>query len=219
MPVSEKAGVWSGLFGIWKRPCVGPDHQPQSRVVIENVRQIAEAAELLGTVVNGVGDRQWDSRSPGYWSRSCRSGNNSTVPWIRAARGWAGRHRGRRPGRRRLPPGSAVVPSLVSISTTPAVRRPYCAGRVPGDEIDAVDESAVDRLAEAADALRKLNAIDTILHIGVLAADMQRAGGFGVLGNARQAQKDFVHRRVLAGAILGDQFLIQRVNRRADLRR
>ena len=43
-----------------------------------------------------------------------------------------------------------------------------------GDQRQAADQIGVQNAAEAADAVRQNNAVDTILHIGMIVADVER---------------------------------------------
>ncbi len=64
------------------------------------------------------------------------------------------------------------------------MRRPYCGRQRAGNQGQAADDAGVDDLAEAADAIGQHDAVDAVLEIGVLVADMQLAAGGGVLRDA-----------------------------------
>ncbi len=60
------------------------------------------------------------------------------------------------------------------------------------------DDAGIEDLSEGADAVGQHDAVDPILKIAVLVADMQFAAGRGVLRDAGQLQQGLVQRRVVA---------------------
>ncbi|VVC54709.1 hypothetical protein RHAL1_01609 [Beijerinckiaceae bacterium RH AL1] len=60
------------------------------------------------------------------------------------------------------------------------------------------DEGRVEDLAEAGDPIRQQNAVDAVLRIGVLVADVEVAAARGVLADAGQLQQHRVECRVVA---------------------
>ena len=66
------------------------------------------------------------------------------------------------------------------------------------DHGDIADETAVENLAEARDAIGKKDAVDPILNVGVLVANMERAGRRGILRKSGGLQQNLVERRIVA---------------------
>ena len=67
-----------------------------------------------------------------------------------------------------------------------------------GDQGDIADQGGVEERAKAADAVRKHDAVDANLHIGVLVAHMVIGAGGGILGNSGKLQHDLLDRCVLS---------------------
>ena len=95
-----------------------------------------------------------------------------------------------------------------------------------GDERHRAREAGLHQLRKAGDAVRQKNAVDAILHIGVLVADVEIAAGGGILRHAGRLQQNFFERRLIAlrqrldrravqgvdiGARLGEQLALERV--------
>jgi hypothetical protein len=65
-----------------------------------------------------------------------------------------------------------------------------------GQKIEAADDAGVENLSERADAVGKHDAVDAILHVGVLVADVKFAAGGRVLRHAGRLQQRLVERGV-----------------------
>ena len=65
-----------------------------------------------------------------------------------------------------------------------------------GNQRHAADDSGVDDLSESADAVRQHDAVDAILQVGVLVADVQVAARSRILRYARSLQQRLVERRI-----------------------
>ena len=61
------------------------------------------------------------------------------------------------------------------------MRIPNSAGSAPVTNDDAADQVGVQNTAEAGDAVGQHNAVDTVLNIGVIVADVQQAAGRRIL--------------------------------------
>jgi hypothetical protein len=95
---------------------------------------------------------------------------------------------------------------------TEAVLRRQC----PGDQRDRVGEAGLQRLAEHIDAFRQLHAVQAILQIGVVAADMQLAER--ILRHPGGLQQHLVQRRVVALRLVLDRRPAELVNAGAKAR-
>ncbi|WP_409193021.1 hypothetical protein [Bradyrhizobium sp. RDM4] len=82
-----------------------------------------------------------------------------------------------------------------------------------GEEAEAADDAGVENLPERADAVRKHDAIDAILQIGVLVADMQVAARGRVLGDAGELQQHLVQRGIAPLRQRLDRLVRERVGR------
>jgi len=78
---------------------------------------------------------------------------------------------------------------------TPALRRPYSAGKASGDECHRGDHARRERLAEDTDAVGQDDAIQAELQPVVIAADVQLPEG--VLGGVGHLQHDLVQLHVV----------------------
>ncbi len=87
-----------------------------------------------------------------------------------------------------------------------------------GEQRHAADDPGVDDLPERADAVREHDAVDAVLQVGVLVADMQRAAGGGILGHAGRLQQHLVERRIGSLRHRLDVLLVELIGARADRR-
>jgi hypothetical protein len=69
-----------------------------------------------------------------------------------------------------------------------AILRRQCTGK----QVEAADDAGVDDLSEGADAVGKHDAVDAILHIGMLVADVKFAARGRILRYARRLQQRLV---------------------------
>ena len=83
-----------------------------------------------------------------------------------------------------------------------------------GQQLHALDDVRVERLAEAFDALGNDHAVDAVLHVAVIAADVQLA--VRVLHYAGRLQQDLVERRRIAERQAFDRLGVDHVLARAD---
>ena len=86
------------------------------------------------------------------------------------------------------------MPVLVWMSTTPAVWNPYCAGSAPVISDMLLAKRDFDRLAEHRQPLGQFDAVQPVLHVGVLAAQMDLAEA--VLRHAGRLEQHLVERGV-----------------------
>src|ERR1700691_2021287 len=86
-----------------------------------------------------------------------------------------------------------------------------------GDQLDRTGEPCAEALAEEADAFRQQYAVDAVLHVGVLVADVE----FGVLGavliDAGRLQQHLAERSVGAAGQRLDRLAAEAVARCADV--
>src|SRR6202162_2667257 len=68
-------------------------------------------------------------------------------------------------------------------------------GQRAGQQADAVGEARTQNLAESCDSFRKLDPIDAILQVGVVAADMDLSEG--ILRDTRRLQQYLIELRIL----------------------
>ena len=90
--------------------------------------------------------------------------------------------------------GIAARPDVEDAGSAQAVLRRQCAS----DQRDIADQGGVEERAEAADAVRKHDAVDADLHIGMLVAHVIAAAGGRILGYAGEPQHDLLDCGVLA---------------------
>ena len=98
------------------------------------------------------------------------------------------------------------------------MRRPNCGGKRAGNQRYVADQRGIEERAEAADAVRKHDAVDAGLHIGVLVAHVETAAGGGILGNSGKLQHDLLDRCVVALRQRLDRVVADRGRRRARRR-
>ena len=129
-PASVLKNGWPGLFGIWKLFVVLPKIVVTRVSWIEQRRGVAEEIALVGVVVDRIvaGGRILDAEIAG----EAAAGDE-----IFRVAGPAAVFEARREGAEAAAVDAdaaallQALPLLVWMSTTPAVRRPYCAGSAP----------------------------------------------------------------------------------------
>ena len=102
------------------------------------------------------------------------------------------------------------------MSTTPAVWKPYCAGSAPVISVRLLANRSAMRLAEDRQPLGQLHAVQPVLHVGVLAAQVDLAEA--VLRHAGRLQQHLVKRRVFALRNVLQSLRREDVARRAEAR-
>src|ERR1700691_6176720 len=86
-----------------------------------------------------------------------------------------------------------------------------------GDQLDRAGEPCTEALAEEADAFRQQYAVDAVLHVGVLVADVE-LGVFGaVLVDAGRLQQHLAERGIGAAGQRLDRLAAEAVARGADI--
>ena len=86
-----------------------------------------------------------------------------------------------------------------------------------GDQLDRARDARIEGGAEAADAFGDDDAVEPILQVGVLVADVDHA--IAVLDHARGLEQRLVEREVGAARLLLERFLVERILARAERRR
>ena len=84
------------------------------------------------------------------------------------------------------------------------------------DQGDAADPAGVENAAEAGQAVGQHHAIDAILHVGMIVADVKEPACGGVLRHPRGLQQDFLHRLVVAAGKRIDRRVGDDIGGRAD---
>ena len=214
----RKGGGLVWIVGNLELSLIRAQHQGDPRVIIQQLRHVAETLPLLGAVMNRVpgGRGVFDALLTGQVvpgevivERAAAAHEfdarlDQAVTASQDADAAAGRG----------------VDAILGLNLDDTGRaHTELGGNGTGDKVDTVDEAAVDGLPKAADSLRQRHAVDAKLDVGMVVTNVDRTRSLGILRNARQREQDFVHRRIRPFAVFVDALLIDRVDRRSHLRR
>ena len=84
------------------------------------------------------------------------------------------------------------------------------------DQRHAADPAGVENAAEAGQAVGQHDPVDTVLHVGMVVADVKEPACGGVLRHPRGLQQDFLHRLVVAAGKRIDRRVGDDIGGRAD---
>ena len=186
----------AGGVGYLVAAVCGAGDESEPRVRIEQGRDIAEAPLLRGMIMNRVPVRRR------IFQPDIALEETSGDKVLRLSDGAAVFD-----ARRERTPAAAVDADVSRIVEGVAARPDIeNAGRAQaelrrqgsGNQRYVADQRGIEEGAEAADAVRKHDAVDAGLHIGMLVADVEIAAGGRILGNSRKPEHDLLDRGVRA---------------------